>query len=113
VPGLEGRYFFADYGTANLWSLRYDGSDPSTFDGTNYLELTDHTGDPAFTPDVGTIDLVSSFGEDAAGNLYVVDLGVTSASGEVFFVPEPPAAMMQLAAVAMTWALGRRRMRVG
>ena len=105
VPGLDGRYFFADHGTGNLWSLRYDGSDPSTFDGTNYVELTDHTGDPAFTPDVGTIDLVSSFGEDALGNLYVVDLG-----GEVFYVPEPSARSMLLAAVAMTWVLGRRRM---
>jgi glucose/arabinose dehydrogenase len=111
VPELDGRYFFADYGAARLWSLRYDGSPPSSFDGSNYVELTDHTGDPAFTPDVGTFDLISSFGEDSAGNLYVVDLGPTAVSGEVFFIPEPPAGMMQVAALAMTWALGRRRMR--
>jgi hypothetical protein len=59
VPDLDGRYFFADYGTAHLWSLRYDGSSPSSFDGTDYVELTDHTGDPAFTPDVETLDRVS------------------------------------------------------
>jgi glucose/arabinose dehydrogenase len=106
VAGLDGRYFFADFGTGRLWSLRYDGSPPSGFDGTNYVELTDHAGDPAFTPDAGTIGLVSSFGEDAEGNLYVADLG-----GEVFYIPEPPAAWMQLAAVAMTWVLGRRRAR--
>ncbi len=106
VAELAGRYFFADFGTGRLWSLRYDGSDPSSFDGTNYTELTDHTGDPDFTPDVGAIGSVSSFGEDSAGNLYVVDLG-----GEVFYIPEPPAAPMQLAGVAITWALARRRAR--
>ena len=57
-PGLgvrdAGRTF-----PAHLWSLRYDGSSPSSFDGTDYVELTDHTGDPAFTPDVGTLDRVS------------------------------------------------------
>lgn len=34
-----------------------------------------------FAPDVGTIDLLASFGEDAAGNLYLVDL-----DGEVYMV---------------------------
>ena len=107
VPGLEGRYFFADYATARLWSLVYDGSDPGGFDGTNYLELTDHTGDPDFTPDVGSFGTVASFGEDAAGNLYVLDLD----DGEVFYIPEPPAAVMHLAALAATWALARWRLR--
>jgi len=105
VGALDGRYFFADYSTGKLWSLRYDGSPPSAFDGSNYVELTDHSADPAFTPDVGSIHSVSSFGEDALGNLYVLDL-----DGDVFFIPEPPATPMLLVAVAATWALGRRRM---
>ena len=107
APELDGRYFFADFATGRLWSLRFDGSHPSSFDGTNYTELTDHTGDPDFTPDAGTIGSVSSFGEDAAGNLYVLDLG-----GEVFFIPEPPAAVLQLAGVAATLAVSRRRARL-
>ena len=28
VAALDGRYFFADYGTGRLWSLRWDGSPP-------------------------------------------------------------------------------------
>jgi hypothetical protein len=88
VAELQGRYFFADFGTARLWSFVWDGSDPAAFDGTNYTDLTDHASDPRFTPDVGAIDTVSSFGEDAAGNLYVVDL-----FGDVFLVPEPGAGL--------------------
>ena len=106
VAALDGTYFFADYNTGRLWSLRWDGSDPSGFDGTNYTELTDHTGEAAFTPDVGDFGPVTSFGEDRDANLYVLSL-----DGEIFYIPEPPAASMHLAAVAMTLLLGRRRMR--
>ena len=107
VPALDGRYFFADFEDARLWSLRYDGSSPSTFDGTNYVELTEHTGDPGFVPDAGSIGNVASFGEDGAGNLYILDI----VDGEVFYIPEPPSAWMQLVALAMTWALAHRRVR--
>ena len=105
IPELQGRYFFADYVTADLWSLRFDGSDPSLFDGTNYTDLTDHSGDPRFIPDVGTIASVSSFGEDDAGNLYVLDLN----DGEVFFIPEPSAVCLQLTGFAGLLALARIR----
>jgi len=47
---------------------------------------------------------VSSFGEDALGNLYLLDL-----DGDVFFIPEPPAPPMPLVGVVATWLLGRRR----
>jgi len=105
IQELQGRYFFADYVTADLWSLRFDSSDPSLFNGTNYTDLTDHSGDPRFIPDAGTIGSVSSFGEDDAGNLYVLDLS----DGEVFFVPEPSAIWLQLAGVAGLLALARIR----
>jgi len=107
IPELQGRYFFADHFTADLWSLRFDGSDPSLFDGTNYTDLTDHSGDPRFIPDVGTIASVSSFGEDDAGNLYVLDLN----DGEIFFIPEPSAVCLQLTGFAGLLALARIRAR--
>ncbi len=112
VSALIGRYFFADYGTGRLWSLRWDGSDPSTFDGTNYTQLTDHGSDPLYLPDQGEIASVSSFGEDDEGNLYVLDLF----GGEIFRVPEPApeplfaTAVVTLAAVA---AMARARRPVG
>jgi len=103
-PQLAGRYFFGDFGTGRLWSLVWDGSAPSTFDGTNYLQLTDHGSDPDYLPDVGSIATISSFGEDAAGNLYVLDLF----GGEVFRVPEPDSTWMLGSGVALLILLTRR-----
>ena len=76
IPDLQGAYFFADYCSNQIWSLRYDGQTVS--------ELTDRTAE--LTPDVGSIASISSFGEDAYGELYVCDLG-----GEIFkIVPDVP-----------------------
>lgn len=69
IPDLQGTYFFADYGTARIWSFR--------FDGTTRTAFTERTAE--LRPRGATIGQISSFGEDAAGNLYIVDLG-----GEVF-----------------------------
>lgn len=66
---LRGTYFFADYCSARLWSFRYDGQ--------QVMQLVDRTTE--LRPAVGTIDSIASFGEDAAGELYICDLG-----GEVF-----------------------------
>jgi glucose/arabinose dehydrogenase len=65
---LHGQYFYADFITEFVATLRL-------VDG-NWVS-TDRTAQIA--PNVGTIDSISSFGEDARGNLYIVDHG-----GEVF-----------------------------
>jgi glucose/arabinose dehydrogenase len=61
-PALQGRYVFGDYCSGRLWDV------PESFSGTNLP-----------TP-VMTGQLISSFGEDAEGNLYVLGLG----TGKVF-----------------------------
>ena len=97
-PELDGAYFFADFGNGKIWTLRHNG--------TTMTELTEWTGQ--IPTDVGSIGLISSFGEDALGRLYVVDLG-----GEVFRltpVPEPSAALL-IAAAAAAGLLRRRRRR--
>ena len=66
--GLNGQYFFADFATGRLFTLR--------FDGTSWV-ATDRTAQ--IVTDVGAINLPTSFGEDARGNLYVVDI-----DGEIF-----------------------------
>ncbi len=73
IPSLYGTYFYSDYCTATIWSFRWDGANGTT-------DSTDWT--TAFDPPVGAIGGVSSFGEDAYGELYICDLG----GGEVFKV---------------------------
>ena len=70
IPDLQGTYFFGDYCSGQIWSFRYDG--------INVNDFTERTSQLA--PGGGlSIDEISSFGEDAVGNLYIVDL-----DGEVY-----------------------------
>ena len=83
INALQGHYFFADYITDRIWSVRWDGSTPPNHDGTNFTDFIDWTD--LITTNIGTIVNVSSFAEDASGNLYIIDLngeifGITSAT---------------------------------
>jgi len=66
--GLNGQYFFADFIQNTISTLRFDGANWVATDRTSQV-----------VPNVGTINNPASFGEDARGNLYVVDI-----DGEVF-----------------------------
>jgi glucose/arabinose dehydrogenase len=107
LAALDGIYFFGDYCTGDLWSFRFDGVDVT--------ELTDHSGDPDFAPDQGVLERISGFGEDDAGNLYILKLGTPSGfsvlanTGDVFVVPEPSAVASAAAALATLLGLHRRR----
>ena len=68
-----GLYFFGDFCTSKLWTL-----DPAT------IGVVERTLDLSPAANGGTIDLIVGFGEDGAGELYVVDL-----DGEVFRIHLP------------------------
>jgi glucose/arabinose dehydrogenase len=68
ADSLHGEYFFADFINGTIGTIRNSG-------GT--WVATDRTSQLVFS--AGSLDLPSSFGEDAFGNLYVVDL-----DGEIF-----------------------------
>jgi glucose/arabinose dehydrogenase len=77
-PELQATYFFADSGSNNTW----------TFDPANPPVTVDNI-DGDLTPNIGSVNVPVSFGEDAAGNLYLVDLGnsifnPTANSGDIF-----------------------------
>lgn len=77
IPEFEGLYFFADYCSGTIWSGRYDSVNDTL------TEVTDRTAE--FSPTGFTIGDISSFGEDAYGELYICDL----ADGELFkIVPD-------------------------
>ena len=62
LPNLLGTYFYADYCSGTIRSFRYSG-------GT-VTDPQDWTAD--LTPSGGPLTQVVSFGEDAAGELYIV-----------------------------------------
>lgn len=65
LPWLRGAYLFGDYCSAKIGSLRWiDGAATDVVDGSSELGTE------------GTMYL-SSFGQDAAGEVYVVDYGGT------------------------------------
>jgi glucose/arabinose dehydrogenase len=77
IPDLRGTYFFADYCTDTIWSLRYDG--------VAETEFTDRTAE--LDPPSFSILSITSFGTDAAGEIYICDQD----GGEVFkIVPNGP-----------------------
>jgi glucose/arabinose dehydrogenase len=70
VPSMTGRYVFGDFVRGRVWSLAI-ATDPATGEATA-SDLREHTADIAAGASLRTI---SSFGVDAAGELYVVNYG--------------------------------------
>ena len=69
-PDLDGRYFYADF--CNSWIRSF------TVLAGAAIDVIDHSGE------LGPVRQISSFGEDAAGELYVVTL-----SGSVYRIASP------------------------
>jgi glucose/arabinose dehydrogenase len=64
LPGFTGTYFFGDFCSGQVWSFRYTNNAVTDFkDRTEELALPQPS--------------IASFGEDGAGELYIVDLGGT------------------------------------
>ena len=70
MPGVRGRYFFADFVTGRVWSAIMAVN--STTREAIVTEVIDHTAALRATAALAN---VSSFGLDAAGELFVVDYG--------------------------------------
>ncbi|MCI0676324.1 MAG: PQQ-dependent sugar dehydrogenase [Phycisphaerales bacterium] len=78
IPGLEGTYFFADYCSNQIWTFQYAGAvNPPISNRTAEL-----------APGGGlSIVSITSFGEDAAGEIYICDQN----GAEVFKIVPAPA----------------------
>ena len=72
VPALQGKYVFGDFVSGRIFTLDYNGTTASNFqDITSQLFPTRQGG--------FNLSNLSSFGEDASGELYIIDL-----AGSVF-----------------------------
>jgi glucose/arabinose dehydrogenase len=76
IPSLQGTYFCGDYCYGTIWSIAPDGT------------VSDLTSSLRTALNGGTIGMVSGFGVDGFGELYIVDYG-TGATGEVFKIVDP------------------------
>jgi glucose/arabinose dehydrogenase len=92
IPSLQGTYFVGDFITGRSWTLQYNGSTV-----TNLVERTSQLP-------IGGGQL-SSFGEDARGELYMVALG----SGDIFRIIPEPSSVVLLATGAIALAIVLRR----
>ncbi|HEY0115538.1 MAG TPA: PQQ-dependent sugar dehydrogenase [Allosphingosinicella sp.] len=77
IQSLAGHYVFGDAFSGKIWTVPFQ-----SFQQGNVLPSTAYeTRNLDFMPNQGTLDRLASFGEDAAGNLYIVDL-----DGDIFMV---------------------------
>ncbi|SEA06907.1 PQQ-dependent sugar dehydrogenase [Nitrosospira multiformis] len=97
IPGLEGTYFFADFVNDKVMSFRFTGS--------GITDLTDRTAE-LLSP-TGISGNITSFGEDASGNLYLVSLN--GQVGRIALIPEPASYAMMLAGMGLIGVWVRRR----
>jgi glucose/arabinose dehydrogenase len=67
IPALRGFYLFADFGSGHVWAKRGPGANRYTVPGAN-----------------NQVTQISSFGQDAAGELYIVSL-----AGQVYKIVSP------------------------
>ncbi|MCK6470525.1 MAG: PQQ-dependent sugar dehydrogenase [Planctomycetes bacterium] len=75
IERLRGKYFFGDFISKHVWSFEIDRDAKAVIEDS----FTDWTA--ALPADAGTLNFLTSFGEDADGNLYLCD-----ADGEVYRV---------------------------
>ncbi len=80
IPSLDGTYFFADYGTARIWSFDAGG-------GTGNFTVRTGELDP---PGAAAINRIASFAQDLRGEVYIIEHG-TGFNGELWkIVPQTP-----------------------
>lgn len=77
VASLAGAYVFGDFVSGNIWTVPA----ASLVAGSLYPTSSYERRNADFAPNAGAINQLASFGEDASGNLYLVDL-----DGDIFRV---------------------------
>jgi glucose/arabinose dehydrogenase len=77
IPAEAGAYFFADYCTGEVWTLRWT-------DGGGVSEVVDRTAELNSSVSLGQFE-IAAFGQDGRGELYVIENG----SGRVHRIIDP------------------------
>lgn len=81
IAALDGRYFFSDFISDNIWSIPVVAlSQGSTVSSDDFILETN-----VLAPDLGSLSSMVGFGEDNVGNLYVLTIG-----GDIFRIDPAP-----------------------
>ncbi|WP_425400141.1 PQQ-dependent sugar dehydrogenase [Aeoliella sp.] len=84
VQSLQDSYFFADSFSGRIWMAEFDRDTPSTsFDGMNLTGVSEISADLQSQVNAGSVTNIVSFGEDNAGNVYLVKIGDGGPAGSV------------------------------
>jgi hypothetical protein len=90
---------FGDFVTGRIFAIAADGGPKTMADAVELTQLLD-------AGQAGNLGRISSFGEGAMGELYIVDYG----GKVVTVVPEPQSAvLLLLGGGVVAWAARRRR----
>jgi len=121
VAELQGKYLFGDFNAGRIFGFDFDrDTDPATFNGASagITHVQDFTslinGLIAANGGGGPITGLVSFGEDNAGNLYLVSIGTGNifnpplGTGSIFTIIPEPAMGSLLALSALLILCGRR-----
>ena len=81
VEQLQGLYVFADFISGNIWTV----PSANLTQGTTTPSSAFTNRNAAFTPNIGSLTSVVGFGEDAAGNVYIVSI-----AGSIFAILPGP-----------------------
>ncbi|WP_425408663.1 PQQ-dependent sugar dehydrogenase [Hyphococcus sp.] len=77
ATALQGHYIFADFISDNIWSFPLDAvMQDATLSSESFL-----IQNSAFAPDAGSLSDIVGFGEDTAGNLYILTI-----TGSIFVI---------------------------
>lgn len=104
IAELQGRYFFGDFVTGQIWSFLLD---PGT------MEISDLVA-WSLVIDTGVLGTIASFGFDADGNMYLMDIfgDVFLVAGAISDVPLPSAfILMGFGCTAFARTLRKKRAR--
>jgi glucose/arabinose dehydrogenase len=77
VTSLQGSYIFGDNVSGNIWTLPIS----ALVQGQLFPAASYERRNLDFTPDAGTIGSLVSFGQDGAGNVFIVDI-----TGNIFML---------------------------
>ena len=81
IAALDGRYFFSDFISNNVWSAPVSEiSQGSTISSDDFFLETN-----VLAPNAGSLSNLVGFGEDNAGNLYILSIG-----GDIFRIDPAP-----------------------